>query len=313
MTELRLKIFDSSFTIAAQLYGNSNGIKVIGYPGWLDNSGTFKYLASMMAYLGFLVVAIDPPVCGYSDHLPLCSAYNDFDEVRVLFEVADALGWSTFTCLAHSRGSGICVWAAGALPLRIKALLLLDSWLGLNTGSTIGAALEPPSPPQLMREALETDLRNRTRGARVFSSFDDAVEHSLKNPWFPKERHTAVAIVERHLMPVPDSLGTFSFTHDTRTYGQRQLVHATNAANLAFCQAVECPVLCIEAERKSEIRELLSEVVDERKRAIKGLTAVSLKGNHHVHSDDAPGVCRLIELWWRATFPDDPIKRKANL
>jgi pimeloyl-ACP methyl ester carboxylesterase len=261
MTELRLKIFDESFTIAAQLYGNaSNGIRVIAYPGWLDNSGSFKYLAAAMADLGFLVVAIDPPGCGYSDHLPLCSAYNDFDEVRVLFEVADALGWSTFSCLAHSRGSGICVWAAGAMPLRIKSLILLDSWLGLNTGSTIGAALEPPSQremlcamstvvacdvcgaAQLMREALETDLRNRTRGARVFSSFDDAVEHSLKNPWFPKERQTAVAIVERHLMPVPDALGTFSFTHDTRTYGQRQLVHATNASNLVLMFGVRSVV-----------------------------------------------------------------------
>jgi hypothetical protein len=52
----------------------------------------------------------------------------------------------------------------------------------------------------------------------------------------------------------------------------------------------------IEAERKSEIRELLSDVIEERKRAIRGLTAVSIKGNHHVHSDDAAGVCRLIEL-----------------
>lgn len=78
-----------------------------------------------------------------------------------------------------------------------------------------------------MRSAFETDQKNRKREARVFSSFEEAIDASTNHPWFPKRRESAIAIVERHVLPVPDAPTKFTFIHDVRTYGQKQMVHAT--------------------------------------------------------------------------------------
>lgn len=157
--EMRLKIFENTFQIAAQAHGRPDGLRVVravrarslvwaliraracasrcqlAYPGWLDNAGSFKFLGAELAKLGCFVVAVDPPGCGFSDHVPRCSFYNDFDEVATLLEIAEALGWSEpFIVMAHSRGGGIALAAAGALPHRFKGVILLDSFATLTTG-----------------------------------------------------------------------------------------------------------------------------------------------------------------------------------
>jgi pimeloyl-ACP methyl ester carboxylesterase len=199
MTELSLRIFADTFKIAAVAYGcPKTGSRMLAYPGWLDNAGSFKTLAPELAKLGFYVVAIDPPGCGHSDHLPFGQTYNDFDEVAVVLEVrfansripklllkislfvdqvADCLGWSdAFHCMAHSRGGGICAAAVGSFPARFKSLIGLDTFLSLTTGRWLSAS-QPDSAvdaPTLMRLGHEMERRNRVRESRKFASFDEA-------------------------------------------------------------------------------------------------------------------------------------------
>jgi hypothetical protein len=80
-------------------------VKLICYPGWLDNSGSWDRAAEILCKeYGFAILAVDPPGCGFSDHRPSSCLYNDYEEGPLIADVADAIGWQTFGLLGHSRG-----------------------------------------------------------------------------------------------------------------------------------------------------------------------------------------------------------------
>ncbi len=54
----------------------------------------------------------------------------------------------------------------------------------------------------------------------LFSSVRDVVAHNHGNPLFPKQMRTAAAIASRHALPLIG--GTWTFSHDVRTYGEAQ-------------------------------------------------------------------------------------------
>jgi alpha/beta hydrolase fold len=90
---------------------DDHSVKLICYPGWLDNSGSWDRAAEILCkQYGFAVLAIDPPGCGLSDHRPLSTLYNDFEEAPLIADVADAIGWQTFGLLGHSRGGEYKSW-----------------------------------------------------------------------------------------------------------------------------------------------------------------------------------------------------------
>lgn len=50
--------------------------RVLAWPGWLDNAGSFDNLAPLMVQDGgYTIVCVDPPGCGRSDHLPKTAQY----------------------------------------------------------------------------------------------------------------------------------------------------------------------------------------------------------------------------------------------
>ena len=65
------------FALAARVFGGE-GIqqRVVMYPGSPDNAAVFDALAAQLAAAGFLVVAVDPPGCGLSQHRQACDYYN---------------------------------------------------------------------------------------------------------------------------------------------------------------------------------------------------------------------------------------------
>lgn len=186
-----------------------------------------------------------PAGCGLSDHANSTAyGYVDYHESPMIIEIAQELGWDKFSisfvcCLsllacfalnratvAHSRGGGIAVATAAAFPEFIKATVLLDSWIGfagncenLFLCQPLLGSLSYVSAPNQMRSTYDTEMKNRNRQPRVFKSVEAAIEHNMNNPWFPKLRHTAEAIVMRHLQKTGD--GKYTFTHDVRTYGQK--------------------------------------------------------------------------------------------
>lgn len=304
-------------------------VRVLAYPGWLDNVGSFDALAPVLcAQLGWHVVAVDPPGCGHTDHLPPTAVYNDYEEAPLVLDVLDALGWTDpVVILGHSRGGGVVALFAGVFPERVRAVVFLDSWMGLSGSYPPGRTLA-----QAMRVAVTTDMKNRQRRARVFASKEEAYQASFNHPWFPKTMATARSIVDRHLTPTKD--GRWTFTHDVRTYGQSQVVHLDEARMLQTLECISAPCLLIKAnqdqprkgmlatgfdtEALTKLSRVRDEVTARRLQRIKLAAVTTVTGGHHIHSDQPVLIASCIADWWQrpevqASMPphDQPSSSKA--
>lgn len=310
--ECRLHVFGGSFCISGKIWrcrdsverdDGEEDVRVIAYPGWLDNAGSFDTLAPAIIRLikrsiggcSVSVCAVDPPGCGHSDHLPNMSFYSDVEEALVIVDIANALGWDTYTLLGHSRGGGIVAVASGIFPERTDAVITLDSNISLS-------GLFPKhmgmSTPQLTRECWKRAQKNFVRKATVFPTFEAAVDASASNPFFPKTRESARCIVRRHLVPCK---GGWTFTHDVRTYGQNQPLHISEGQLREYIREIEAPVLMIFAAGSREfwddVTDDYKKMVAERLDLIKDLTSVEVDGTHHVHLDDGERVAGAIVPW----------------
>ncbi|KAJ9443461.1 hypothetical protein DIPPA_08869 [Diplonema papillatum] len=120
---------------------------------------------------------------------------------------------------------------------------------------------------------------------------------------FPKARTTAENIVKRHLRYEPET-ADWVFTHDVRTYGQKQRVHLTKEQSDSFARSLKLPLLMITAQKgsfswqKSKVGKVIMSGVEGRKRLIADFTEiVSTDHFHHMHSDDAPYTASLVMPW----------------
>eukprot|EP01063_Lacrimia_lanifica_P012007 TRINITY_DN18649_c0_g1_i1.p1 TRINITY_DN18649_c0_g1~~TRINITY_DN18649_c0_g1_i1.p1 ORF type:complete len:347 (+),score=93.39 TRINITY_DN18649_c0_g1_i1:48-1043(+) len=299
--EKQLAIFNGSFRIAGKLWrrpGAPPGAaawRVMAYPGWLDNAGSFDTTAAALVEQGAAkgvtveVFAVDPPGCGRSEHIPQCVTSNDVEEATVIVAVADVLGWDRYAIMAHSRGAGVAAVSAGAFNHRVTAFMALDSDMSL-------AGIYPRSAkrtaPQHLRAHWARMDANAQRGPRVFADMEEAVKLSVTNPVFPKSRVTAENIVRRHLGPCPHDPTKLTFTHDVRMYGATQATHITEAAMREYMAEITAPTLLVYATRcharfAKTKTEAFKKQVRDRHRCIKHFERVEVDGEHHVHSDNA--------------------------
>ena len=98
------------------------------------------------------------------------------------------------------------------------------------------------------------------------------------------------------------TLGGYTFTHDVRTYGQRQFLHVTEAQLREFISGMRCPVLQIsdKSNRALWSDRIVLQTVRERLACIGPglLTTVDLTGcGHHMHSDHASRFCLIAGPW----------------
>ena len=108
--------------LAAKRWRNGTR-RVLALHGWLDNAGSFDYLAPL---LDADIVALDLPGHGHSYHRTLQGTYNIWDDLPDILRAADALGWQTFNVLGHSRGAIIAALLTATLPERIESIVMLD-------------------------------------------------------------------------------------------------------------------------------------------------------------------------------------------
>mmetsp|Transcript_550 Transcript_550/g.1401 ORF Transcript_550/g.1401 Transcript_550/m.1401 type:complete len:718 (+) Transcript_550:324-2477(+) len=215
--------------------------RILSWPGWLDNSGSFEPIAPLFAQRGFGVVAIDPPGCGRSTHRAQCAWYHDFEEAHMIMRVADVLGWTEpFVIMSHSRGSNVTMFTAGSFPHRVRALVLFESSLGM-AGTYILNRKEAGPVWGGFSTAIDMDHKNRARVPRRFKELEEAIQHNYTNPAFPKSRQVSESIVKRHIVDHPE--GGITFSHDVRTYGQTQSRYIDEEVNTPFLRATRAPVL----------------------------------------------------------------------
>lgn len=335
--EIRVKVHRGSFTLACRCWGPEDAgedKRIIAWPGWLDNAGSFDRLAPYFEEEGYLFVAVDPPGCGWSEHMPKYAWYCNWNEALCVSDLADALGWfAPFILLGHSRGSSVCSMSAGVFGPRVRALIVVEG--GIPFFGTFLSQSRHLTPKGSWFHALRmADRKNVSRKTRVFDTLEDAITFNYTNERFPKSKETGKAIVKRHICNISkDGQPKLTFTHDTNTYATPQPQGFDYVSNLAVIESISCPVMILvratsalqaaatgNRERWTKImkkdpmnfpmKAIESQYDYARKRleAVKDLTFVGIKGKHHVHSDDPLEVAPRVLNWLKNKRAPPPMQ-----
>jgi len=245
------------------------GRPVLALHGWLDNAGSFRLLAPLLD--GCHVVAFDAAGHGYSGNRSVDSAYNIWQEVSDVYDIADALGWDRFTLLGHSRGAGVSMLFASAFPDRVEQLVFIDGGLPI-----IGKAEDAPEG---LGRAIVESRKLRTKKGRVFPSRARAIEERM-NGFTAVSAAAAEILAERSLDEVE---GGWQWHADQRLKAHSE-IKLTRELTREFIRGVTAPVLAIQAADgpfidRADFREMWPEFRD--------LDLQALPGGHHLHLEGA--------------------------
>jgi pimeloyl-ACP methyl ester carboxylesterase len=252
-------------TLAAEVWGAPGQHPVLASHGWLDNAGSFELLAPHLPTCE--IVALDLAGHGFSDFRSPDSAYNLWQDVGDLLDVANELGWQRCTLLGHSRGAGISLLFAATFPERVDKLILLEGGVPL----TAEASEAPAGLAEALREARA--LRGKT--GRVFSQRATAIAERAAG--FSKVTPAAAEVLARRsLREVP---GGYQWHADQRLKGQSELRLTAEHAR-AFARSVTAPVLLLLAtESPFADRPLYRELPG----LLPNVEVDRVVGGHHCH------------------------------
>lgn len=256
------------------------GEKVLALHGWLDNANTWKPVAE--ASTGFEWCSLDFPGHGRSAHVALGETYHFIDNVEVVLDAADALGWDRFSLVGHSMGGSIALLFASAFPERVKRLVICDSF-GPVTGPESEAA-------QQLRMAVLSRRRSRKSKTSYYSSRDELTARMIKgNPAL--NTSAAETLLERSAIFEPNHGWRFSYDRRARDVSAYRF---TPGHVSAFLSGLECPTLMIRASEGGITRY---GSLEDRLDDVKELQVVDVIGNHHVHLVRPTVVGPLIEAF----------------
>ena len=277
--------------LAALAWGDPVAPTWLALHGWLDNAASFSRLAPrLVERLGIRVVALDFAGHGLSTHRS--GGYALWDYVHDLLDVADELGLSRPTLLAHSMGAGVAGLAAAALPERVAALVLIDGLGALTTAAD--------DAPAQLRKGLLAVRRARARapsapGSRApsYPDREAAVAARVAGGATPIDAETARPLMLRNLEALPG--GRVRLRTDARLL-RPSPVRLCPEQLSAMLRALRCPVLLVEGT---------TGILGDRPRACRAraevahLTRRVLPGGHHLHLEPAAAeeVARVIADW----------------
>lgn len=261
-------------TLAAKRWGNPSLPPLLALHGWLDNAGSFDFLAPLLADR-WQVVALDLRGHGRSSHIATGAWYHYVDYFDELRGVLDHFGWARADLLGHSLGGTLASLFAALFPERVGELLLIEA-LGPLT-STLDDAL-----PQLRRALDQHAAFSARRPLRVFPTLDEAIAarvaaNGLSEP-------AARALVQRGVDAVE---GGFVWSSDPRltlTSPQRY----TEAQVLAMLAGIRSRTLLLLADPATSY--LPTAMMDARAAQVADIRVVRLPGHHHLHMEKAAEV-----------------------
>lgn len=179
------------------------------------------------------------------------------------------MGWSKFTIMAHSMGTGIAIITAGAVPNRIEHVILLDA---IGPGS-----VSPEEAPIRLEKALAQRLRLLEKKPRTYPSIESLVDRMLKADSQLTE-DSAKLLVGRSAQRLANGV---RFSHDPRLRGIPAGVPLTEPEVLEFIKRIKVPSLIIWASYRWY--PLNIDKNTKRQSTFPDLRVANVEGNHHVH------------------------------
>jgi pimeloyl-ACP methyl ester carboxylesterase len=266
----RERVFElPGLKIAAKEWGDDGELPVLAIHGWLDNAASFDRLAPLMP--GCHLLAVDCAGHGRSDNRSIDASYNIWTEVGDVLEIADQMGWQTFSLLGHSRGAAVATLVAGTFPERVERVVLLEGAIPIHG--------EPPQAPNNLAKALTERRQLRRKSGRIFADRQTAILERA-NGFSKVDVATAEILAERSLRRVD---GGYQWHADQRLKAQSEIKLSVDQI-AAFIHRIAAPVLLIMAETspfagRPEFRELVAQYRD--------LEQLTLPGRHHFHLEGA--------------------------
>jgi pimeloyl-ACP methyl ester carboxylesterase len=256
-------------TLAAQVWGVAGARPILASHGWLDNAGTFDLLAPKLS--GCEIVALDLAGHGFSESRSADSAYNIWQDVGDLLDVADELGWQRCTLLGHSRGAAISMLFAATFPERVEKLVLLEGGLPITA--------EAEEAPEGLAQALRETRALHGKAGRVFATRATAIAERASG-FSPVSPAAAEVLARRSLREVP---GGFQWHADQRLKAQSEL-RLTSEHARAFARRVTAPVLLLFASQSPFAgRPLYREMPT----LFANIEVAEIPGGHHCHLEGA--------------------------
>ena len=263
----------------AGLRGGDDGPRVLALHGWLDNAASFVPLAAHLP--GIRLAAPDLPGHGRSAHLAPGAEYTSGVAVNAVLDIADALGWETFSLLGHSMGAGIASLMAAAVPQRVRRLVAIEALGGL--AETVERTADR------WREAIAAARALPGKQLRVFADLAAPVRarmlaNQLSEP-------AARLLVERGVRPVE---GGFVWSSDPRlTLPTPQRLDEAQLA--ALVAGIACPATVLFADPP---QPYFPEPLRSQRAALlpDGRLHV-LAGTHHLHMEDPAAVAARISAF----------------
>ena len=245
------------------------GLPVIALHGWLDNANSFYPLAQLLPQSSLL--ALDLAGHGHSQGRSPDSAYNLWQDVWEILEVAQQMGWQRFHLLGHSRGAMIAVLLSASVPEKVNKLALIDGLVPLPIAEA--------DAPQQLAQAIADRYKYRDYRRRRYSTEQEALAVRMKGA-FPLSQEAAELFAERGLGQ--DGEGHY-WLADPRLQAASDVKYSDGQLR-AFIHQVQSPVMLFLGNEKLDIKEQLFASYWQQ---IKSCQKMVLDGGHHLHMEGA--------------------------
>ena len=263
-----------SASIAALRWNVGAPKKVIALHGWLDNAASFSLLAPLL--VGCDVLALDLAGHGRSSKRSGHGAYNIWQDLPEILQVADHLEWESFYLLGHSRGAMIATLLAGCFPGRVQGTCLIDAVLPLT--------LEESQLPDQLASALTNLSNSATRKTSYYPTEDKALSVRKKG-LYPVSSEAARLFAERGLS---EDANGFYWHHDPRLLALSEL-RLNRAQALAFINKFTRKALVIKASEGLFLDASIAWMLEHD-----NVTVVDLVGPHHIQMTDNPSTLKYL-------------------
>jgi len=250
--------------IAAQRWGSESGKKILALHGWLDNSASFSILKDSLSE--FDIVALDLAGHGLSAHRQGRGAYNIWQDIVDVVDIAERLQWRQFALLGHSRGAMISTLMAGAFPNLVSKLVVLDALLPMP--------LDEVELPGQLANYVKTALAVDTSYRKIFPSYEAAVA-ARQRGMFTLDRALAERLAERG---VSQGDGGYYWHHDSKLMWPSE-IKLSQSQLQCWIDAVRCPALVFRASRGIMQDQDTSEMLGGRD----NFRVVEVDAEHHLH------------------------------
>ncbi|GAM24099.1 hypothetical protein SAMD00019534_072740 [Acytostelium subglobosum LB1] len=271
----------TGIVVAAKAWGpNNSKHRVMALHGWLDNANSFDVVGPVLASQGVRVICIDFIGHGRSPHKPTwCNLYYT-DYITQVIDVADALGWKTFTILGHSMGAGIGSILAATVPHIVEKIICLDF---------IGLMSREQDQLQAIQFAMQSRESLMKRKPFLYPSKESIVEKlKTNNPFIADDaaRRLLARSIETVISPSGDQM--YKMRHDPRLVGPSIFTMREHEV-LVMLKSIVCPVMLVWGTVSAQqfgMKKNWPEVMQARMECIKNLKTFKVDGSHHFHMEN---------------------------